>query len=138
MSPAAAVVVCALALLGRSPNTTVPIVLLDAPPASKSTNVEAFLARDPDTIYLITSSRVFREALLAGDPHANLDAFRKIASIIVHEEWHARNGHDERGAYQAQLTVLTMLGANPNVISDVKRSMNWVLEIRARNAPTDY
>jgi hypothetical protein len=44
-------------------------------------------------------------------PHTrDYSALAKIASIIVHEEWHLRHGLDEGGAYDAQLLTLTRIG----------------------------
>lgn len=136
MTTAMAVVVCALGLLGRSPESLAPIRFLDHPPAGVSGNAEAFAVHDPDTIYFITSSSTFREA----GEHRRcepLDAIRKIASIIVHEEWHLRHEHDERGAYQAQLTALAMLGAPSPMISTVRKSMAAAIrtEENRRRAP---
>jgi hypothetical protein len=126
MLTAAAVVVCALDLLGRSPHSTVPIRFLDTPPPGASRNVEAFIMRRPDTIYLITSSEAFRDAARGrGDPRSN-DGCRKIASIIVHEEWHLRYGDDEEGAYLAQLTTLMRLNADSATLTTVRRSMDAV------------
>ena len=36
----------------------------------------------------------------------------KVASVIVHEAWHLRNGPDEVGAYQTQLIFLQMKEAS--------------------------
>jgi hypothetical protein len=108
MSTAASVLVCALSLLGRSAGTFPPIVLLDVRPAGVSENAEGFVRRQPDTIYLLTSSRTFRDAML-GD----VNAVKKIASVIVHEEWHVLHGAAERPAYEAQLTTLWRLNAGP-------------------------
>src|SRR5262245_44526384 len=99
MMSAAAVLVCALGLLGRSPSSFPPIVLLDTRPADITPTAEAFVRRGPDTIYLLTTTVAFRKAQAA-----NKDALKKLASVLVHEEWHVRNGPDERGAYQAQLS----------------------------------
>ena len=55
MLSAAAVVVCALDLLGRS-NAAAPIQFLSSPPPAASRNAEAILVRNPTTIYLITST----------------------------------------------------------------------------------
>jgi hypothetical protein len=54
-----------------------------------------------------------------------LNAIRKIASVLVHEEWHVRHGSDEAGAYAAQLTTLVALDAGPGhpVYYEVTRSM---------------
>src|SRR5262245_25684174 len=118
LSPAA-VVVCALGLLGRSPSSTAPIRLIDSPPPGISPNAEAFVSRDQDVIFVITSTDAFRLAR-RDDVDGSRDALRKIASIIVHEEWHLRFGHDEQGAYLAQLTALAALGASASLITAVQ------------------
>jgi hypothetical protein len=130
------VVVCALALLGRSPESMAPFRFLEHAPGGTSQNVEAFVVHTPDTIYFITSSSVFREAM-KHQTCSDLDDIRKIASIIVHEEWHLLHGADERGAYQAQLTALAMLGANSPMISSVRQSMAVAVrnQARARRTP---
>jgi len=135
MLTAAAVVVCALDLLGRSVHSTVPIKFLDSPPASASRTVEAFITRRPDTIYLITSSVAFRDATRGRGEPGSMDGCRKIASIIVHEEWHLSHGEDEQGAYLAQLTTLMRLQADSAVLTSVRRSMAVVIaaqKVRAR------
>jgi hypothetical protein len=128
MLSAAAVLVCALGLLGRSSPGPVPIKLVDRAPIGTSRNVEGFLIRDPAAIYLVTSTSHFRDA-----QRGDFDALRQIASIIVHEEWHATHGMDEQGAYLAQLTTLTALGASANLIGVVKRSMLVVVERQKRS-----
>jgi hypothetical protein len=130
MLAAAAVVVCALDLLGRS-HAIAPIQLLPTPPIGQSTNAEAFVRRDPPTIYLITSTEAFRDAQ-SNSSRDRLNACRKIASIIVHEEWHLRHGADEEGAYSAQLIALMAMGAQPVQISEVRRSMAAVLKTTSR------
>jgi hypothetical protein len=123
MLSAAAVVLCALEMLGRPAHSTVPIMFVDSPPPGVSRTAEAFVTRNPPTIYLITSAVAFRDAMRTRDKYENLDAFRKVASIIVHEEWHLKHGPDERDAYLAQLTTLAALGANSAVITSVRLSM---------------
>ena len=127
MLSAAAVVVCALGLLGRSDPGAVPIKLLDHPPQGASQFAQGLLTREPETIWLITSTAHFRDAQ-RGDP----DALRQVASVIVHEEWHVRHGADEKGAYEAQLTTLTWLGASSNLIGAVRKSMAVVLAAQKR------
>jgi hypothetical protein len=51
MVSAAAVVVCALGLLGRNPETFPRIVLVATAPPHAPPGVEAFVQREPDTIY---------------------------------------------------------------------------------------
>ncbi len=132
MMSAAAVVACALGLLGRSPKDMFPIEFVNRPPAEASANAEAYVLRDPDRIVLITSTPVFRAAQHAGDPNRDMDAFRKIASIIVHEEWHLRHGMDERPAYEAQMITLMALGASSPLVSSVRGSMLVVLDAQKR------
>jgi hypothetical protein len=123
MLTAAAVVVCALELLGRSPRSTVPIRFLDHPPPDVSRNAEAFTVHDPDTIVLITATEAFRNAQRGATEPGGRDGCRKLASVIVHEEWHLKHGGDEEGAYLAQLTTLAMLNAPPAMLTSVRKSM---------------
>jgi hypothetical protein len=60
MLQAAAVVACALNLLGRS-HAEAPIRLIPSAPGLSSA-VEAFVVHDPPAIYLITSTSAFRDA----------------------------------------------------------------------------
>jgi hypothetical protein len=64
-------------------------------------------------IHLLTTSRAFQRAMRAADRCGDPQALKKIASVVVHEEWHVRNGPDEAGAYEAQLTILTALHSGP-------------------------
>ena len=131
MTPAATVLVCALDLLGRSPESFPPIELLDVRPAHASVNAEAFVESGVNTIYLLTTSEVFQTALKAGTRCGNRNALRKLASIIVHEEWHVRHGSDEGGAYAAQLTTVQMLGGQDTALyNSVRRAMVTVLAQR--------
>jgi hypothetical protein len=63
--------------------------------------------------YLITSTPAFVRAKNAPCKCGNVDVIRKIASLLVHEEWHVRHGDDEAGAYVAQLSTLIALDAGP-------------------------
>ena len=125
MWTAAAIVVCALDLLGRSAGTFPTIRLIDSPPPGTSAHVEGFVRSGDRTIYLVTSSGTFRDAQASQHRCGNRAAIRKLASVIVHEEWHVRNGPDERGAYLAQLTALAMLGAGQGTLpyGEVFRAM---------------
>ncbi len=136
MDIASSVIVCALSLLGRSPQQFPPITLLAAAPAGLSIGTEGFVHRNPDTIYLITSTEVFRTAIAAQARGrcAGRQALQKIASIIVHEEWHLTQGGGEQAAYEAQLTALAVMGAGPGsaVHASVRRSMRAVLDAARR------
>ena len=128
----AAVVLVALGLLGRSPDSVVPIRFVEAPPPGVSTNAEAFITGDAEAIYLITSTAPFRRAQRGQFEPGALNAYRRIASIVVHEEWHLRHGPDEEGAYLAQMTALAFLRADAATISGVKKSMLTVIEAQRR------
>lgn len=125
MTTPAAVLICALDLLGRSASSMPPIELLAGPPPHVSPRTEAFVTRTSRTINLITSAPAFREARCQ-----NRESLARLASILVHEEWHVRNGSDERGAYEAQLMALMRLGYGPDSSTYywVKRSMQAVLK----------
>ena len=129
MLSAAAVLVCALELLGRPATSFAPIVLIDARPSDVSSTAEAFVRRDPDTIYVLTDTPVFRAAQSAGR-----EALLKVASILVHEQWHILNGTDEEGAYQAQLMSLYMMGVpyNRPIAAQVRKAMFVVVKARKR------
>ena len=135
MWSAAAVLVCALNVLGRSPATLPPITLIDVPPGGASAGIEAFVMAGDKTIYIVTSSAVFRRAQSSGLRCGSLEALRKIASVIVHEEWQVRHGPDEREAYRAQLFALTVMGAGAGspLYGEVSRSMHAVTV--SRRAP---
>jgi hypothetical protein len=123
----AAVLACALNLLGRS-TTAVPVRFLARPPGGVSPNAEAFRVRNPDTIYLITSAEAFRSAQRGERERGYLAGCRKLASIVVHEEWHVKHGSDEQGAYLAQISALGAMHAESAVITGVRRAMVEVLK----------
>jgi len=107
------VLVCALTLLGRTAESFPPITFLNAPPVDVSRDAEAYVRTDDRRIYVITSSRMFQQAQNATFRCGELQALRKLASVLVHEEWHVKNGGDEAGAYAAQLVTLASLGSGP-------------------------
>ena len=132
MTTAAAVVACALALLGRPVHNMPTLTFLEQPPPGTSPNAEAFVGRNPDTIYLITSSAVFRAARAAQPECSDRASQVKLASILAHELRHVVNGSDEQGAYTAQLVTLIWLGVHVNdpVYDGVHRSMMAAAEGR--------
>jgi hypothetical protein len=137
MLSAASALVCALAALNRTAATLPPIEILDTPPAYVSVGTEAFV-RD-GTIYVIGSSVVVRDAAARGGRCGDPFAVKKLASILVHEEYHLEHPGDERGAYHRQLIALQQLGISPGqgVYREVQLSMLRVLELqkRTRNKP---
>jgi hypothetical protein len=104
------------ALVLASPHGAgVPIVLASIPPDSASEGVEAWTVfREDgkgDRVVVYTESSVFicasRDTPVYVNPYICL---LELASIIVHEAWHIKNGPDEAGAYQAQLRFLEVRG----------------------------
>lgn len=138
MATAASVVVCALSLLGRSAETLPPITLVDVPPPEVSRRAEGFT--EGRRIFLVTSSEAFRLATgTAGRTHARCGdrvAIAKVASVIVHEEWHVRHGTDEGRAYDEQIMTLLRLGFGPDtaVLAGVRASKRAVLRAQAAAA----
>jgi hypothetical protein len=136
MWSAAAILVCALDLLGRSVTSFPPIAFVDTRPPDVSDRAEAFVRVGDPTIYLLTSSAVFQEAQRSSEKCGGFPALRKLASVIVHEEWHVRHGTDERGAYEAQLTALASMsgGLGSPVYGAVNRAMHAAIETQKRLA----
>jgi hypothetical protein len=138
MFSAASVVVCALSMLGRSAGTLPPIAFVDVPPPGVSRQADAFVPRAHDTIYLVTSAPAFQTAQRASYRCGERLALAKVASVIVHEEWHIRHGADERGAYEAQVMVLraTMgFDAESGIVDGVRAAMRATLREQSAGAP---
>lgn len=136
MWTAAAALVCALGALNRTEASLPRIEILDEAPAFVSIGAEAFVQRNPDVIFIIASSRVVREAVTRHGECGDLEAVKKLASILIHEEAHLRYGDGEERAYQKQLITLIQLGLGPGSrpYRDVQRSMLVVRDLRKRNA----
>ena len=98
--------------------------------------VEAYVREGEQRIYLVTFSDTFREARVARDRCGNTAAIRKIASVLIHEEVHLKQGAGEKAAYEAQLTTLTALGAGPGTpaYASVRRAMLYTLKQQRNTA----
>jgi hypothetical protein len=145
MSTAEAVLVCALNLLGRSPSTFPPIEFIRTAPADASPGVEAYVGPTDRKIYVVTTSDTFHRLLQTQNRCGDIMAARKLASVLIHEEAHIRQGASEQSAYQAQLLTLTALGAGVGSppYMEVIRAMRYTLKrqqaltrlIASANAP---
>ena len=133
------VLVCALNLLHRSAGSFPPIELVSARPPYVSANADGYVLRGHVRIYLVTASSAFARARRAVYRCGDVYAIRKIASVLVHEEWHVLHGSDEKGAYLAQLTTLASLDAGPGslLFADVSRSMEAELRRQSRGTYAD-
>jgi hypothetical protein len=103
-----------------------------------SANADAYVPLGQARIYLITTSPAFSRARRAVYKCGDLNALRKIASVLVHEEWHVRHGSDEAGAYAAQLSTLTSLAAGPGnpVYYEVTKSMQAAIRRSREQTPS--
>jgi hypothetical protein len=136
---AESVFVCALALLGRSPQNFPPTQFVETAPSSVARTAAAYVSREGDPfIVLITSTTAFVSARAARTPCSDLDAIREIAGVLAHEQWHIRHGADEEGAYDAQLAALLLLGVSQDsaLYQRVKRSRDAVLAAARRVSQT--
>ena len=85
-------------------------------------------------IYVRTDTEVYRAAG-GGDYQAVV----RLAGILAHERWHLRNGRDEMGAYNAELTTMEYLHANTMNLAVVRQALrrlrDQVKERAARQRP---
>ncbi len=80
-------------------------------------------------IYVRTDTDVYRAAA-GGDYQAVV----RLAGILAHERWHLRNGPDEMGAYNAQLTTMEYLHANTMHLAVVRQALQRLRD-QAKNRP---
>ena len=130
----AAVLACALKILGPSAQSLPAIELIPRPP-DVAADVEAFVRAGEPVIWLITDSDAF-EAARASDCR-DAAAVAKLASILVHEQWHVSHGASEADAYQAQLEALARWGVSSDsrVYQGVQRSRQAVVNGTRRRVP---
>jgi hypothetical protein len=122
------VFVCALALLGRPEQSFPAVQFIQKAPVGVSPSAEAYVLAEEKRVVLITSTWAFRTAEQAQNQCGQIDALRQIAGVLAHEEWHVRHGPDEEGAYDAQLTALTAIGAGPMLFNSVMRAKRRVAD----------
>lgn len=129
MWTAETVLVCALALLARGPDSLPPIILVKSRPPDVSKYADGFVRHGDHRIHLLTDTDTFYYARRAGSRCGATQNLRKIASVVIHEEWHVRYPGDEPGAYLAQLSALIQMGAGPGnpVYMEVWRARRAVL-----------
>jgi hypothetical protein len=104
----------ALRLVGQPSYAGLPLVLISELPRAVSPGAEAWTVFDEqgkgDRIFVYTRSRTFQCASASRRDQGQ--CLLKLASVIVHEAWHLRNGLDEVGAYEAQLSFLRLIEAS--------------------------
>ena len=137
MWTAEVVLVCALNMLGRSAASFPPIELVHAVPVDVTATAEGYVRLGERRIYLVATTPTYQRARQALDRCGDTMAIRKIASILIHEEVHLKQGADEKNAYHAQLTTLTALGAGPTsgLYRDVVLAMRQALKVQKARTP---
>lgn len=130
------VFVCALALLGRTEQSFPAVQFVDKAPPGVSASAEAYTLTEENRVVLITSSWAFRMARQGQYRCDQIQALQQIAGVLVHEEWHLRHGVDEEGAYEAQLTALSSVGASAVLFDNVRRARKRVVDERKRHPQT--
>lgn len=121
----------ALLLAGSHLYAHLPFVLVSALPSTVSPGAEAWTEFDEhgkgDRIFVYTRSRTFQCASVSRRDQDG--CLLKVASVIVHEAWHLRNGRDEVGAYDAQLVFLQMKEAS-SFLQVNEAAAAGILEVR--------
>ena len=113
-----------------------PIVLTSVLPSMVSPGAEAWTiyleTGQGDKIFVYTGSAIFQCASTSRSNGWQCEL--KLASLIVHEAWHLRNGPDEAGAYEAQMTFLIRNGGSGEQISWIRIARDRVLATRQKAA----
>ena len=138
MWTAETVFVCALTLLGRTPQSFPTVEFVDKAPTGVSALAAAYTRHEDGHIVLITSASAFATVQRAKDRCRDRDALREVAGLLAHEEWHVRHGVDEEGAYDAQLVALLFTGAEQNgpLYNKVLKAKLLVTAAQKRDAHT--
>ena len=108
-----------------------PIELASVAPNGASQGVEGWTLYRADgqgeRIVVYSESAIFR---CASRPDTNTESHQcllRLASVIVHEAWHFRNGRQETGAYTAQIQFLMANHASDAHIAAVQMARDRVL-----------
>jgi hypothetical protein len=108
-----------------------PIELASVAPKGASPGVEGWTLYRADgqgeRIFVYSGSEIFR---CASRPDKNTEShpcLLRLASVIVHEAWHFRNGRQETGAYTAQIQFLIANHASDAHIAAVQMARDRVL-----------
>ena len=115
-----------------------PIELASVAPNGASQGVEGWTLYRADgqgeRIVVYSESAIFR---CASRPDTNTESHQcllRLASVIVHEAWHFRNGRQETGAYTAQIQFLMANHASDAHIAAVQMARDRVLAAIRRAA----
>jgi hypothetical protein len=114
-------------LLAGSQFARLPITVTSVRPPASSEGVEGWTIFRPDgtgeRIFVYAGTDFFR---CASWPLSMSQCLLRVASVIVHEAWHFRNGRSEAGAYEAQIAFLSENGGSVDQIASVRRTLDRV------------
>jgi hypothetical protein len=108
-----------------------PIELVSVAPDGASHGVEGWTTYHGDgrgeRIFVYTGSAIFSCATRPGQNPESHQCVVRLASVLVHEAWHFRNGRQEAGAYTAQIAFLRANHAADAQIAAVQTARDRVL-----------
>ena len=110
-----------------------PITLATVAPASASWGIEAWTTYDAtgdgERIFVYTGSDMFR---CASPPLGMRQCRIRLASVLVHEAWHFKNGKNEESAYEVQIAFLLRNGAATEHVMAVRLAQGRVVAAERR------
>ena len=117
--------------------THLPVALTSVLPPGASPTAEGWTVYGSDgrgeRIFLYTGSDMFRCALW---PRSMRQCLLRVASVLVHEDWHCRHGRSESGAYEAQIAFLLRRGAAIEHVKAVRMARDRVIASERRATET--
>ena len=120
-------------LLAALDEAHLPVVLTSVLPPSASPTAEGWTTYTADgrgeRIFVYTGSDMFRCARWPLSMHQCL---LRLASVLVHEDWHSRHGRSEAGAYEAQIAFLLRRGAAAEHVKAVRMASERVIAAERR------
>lgn len=117
-----------------------PIELASVLPDGASSGIEGWTLYRADgqgeRILVYTGSKIFRCATEPQQDPQRYQCALRLASVLVHEAWHFRNGRQEAGAYTAQIAFLIGNHASDAQIAAVQMARDQVLSAARKAAKT--
>ena len=120
-------------LLAALDESHLPVVLASVLPHGASPTAEGWTTYAADgrgeRIFVYSGSDMFR---CARWPLSMRQCLLRLASVLVHEDWHFRYGRSESGAYEAQITFLLRRGAAAEHVKAVRMASDRVIAAERR------
>jgi hypothetical protein len=106
--------------VARVKSTNLPIAVSNELPADASAGIEGWTTLRADgkgeRVFVYGKSDTFR---CAKPPYESPNCILKLASVVIHELWHLKNGAEEPPAYDTQIGFLFRAGAPAMMIAEV-------------------